>query len=143
METRTKRGLALLLAVFAVVAGVGASGIDAAPVDDTTEPLSAGRASYTRATETFIADSFCLPDLTVQSLGTIFDAEPGGIIGADYPRTLALENGNVLWTFQDARIRTPTGRALRPQHRDAPSRSMLQHPRRRQQQPSRGVALPR
>ncbi len=109
METRTKRGLALLLAVFAVVAGVGASGIDAAPVDDTTEPLSAGRASYTRATETFIADSFCLPDLTVQSLGTIFDAEPGGIIGADYPRTLALENGNVLWTFQDARIRTPTG----------------------------------
>lgn len=77
--------------------------------DDPDEFLSASVESFTRATDTYIADSFCLPDLTVQSLARMFDGEPGGIIGADYPRTLELENGNVLWTFQDARVRTPTG----------------------------------
>lgn len=38
----------------------------------------------------------------------MFDTEPGGIIDADYPRTLVLPNGNVLWTFRDAQVRTPT-----------------------------------
>lgn len=63
------------------------------------------------ARETFVAGHVCLPDLTVQSLGTLFDSEPGGVIGADMPRTLRLPNGNVLWTFQDARVRTPNGGA--------------------------------
>jgi hypothetical protein len=30
------------------------------------------------------------------------------MVGADHPHTLVLPNGNVLWTFQDARICTPT-----------------------------------
>ena len=92
-----------------VASGFIVSGFTASAVDDPADTLTVGRESYTKATETYIADSFCLPDLSVRSLGTMFDGEPGGIIGADYPRTLALENGNVLWTFQDARIRTPTG----------------------------------
>ena len=86
-------------------------------------PLTAGRASYTRATETFIADSFCLPDLTVQSLGTMFDTEPGGIIGADYPRTLAAgERQRVVDVPGCPNPHADRG-ALRPQHRDAAGRS--------------------
>jgi hypothetical protein len=99
-----KWGAATLLSILLIVSGLSVSA--AGRSDDT---LTGDRESYTRATETYIADSFCLPDLTVGSLGTMFDGEPGGIIGADYPRTVELENGNVLWTFQDARIRTPTG----------------------------------
>ena len=92
-----------------VMSGSVVSGLAGAAADDHDATLTVARESYTKATETYIADSFCLPDLTVHSLGTMFDREPGGIIGADYPRTLVLENGNVLWTFQDARIRTPAG----------------------------------
>ena len=91
------------------VIAVGLTGSSAAGADDPDEVLTVGRASLVRADATYIADTFCLPDLSVQSLSTMFDTEPGGIIGADYPRTLALPNGNVLWTFQDARVRTPTG----------------------------------
>ncbi len=94
------------MAVAVTMTFVGASAVDAEESDDL---LTAGRSSFERAEATYIADTFCLPDLTVQSLGTLFDTEPGGIVGADYPRTLALPNGNVLWTFQDARVRTPTG----------------------------------
>lgn len=88
-----------------VPSSIGAVG---ASDDDT---LTSGRSSLVRAEATFIAASFCLPDLSAASLSTMFDAEPGGIIGADYPRTLALPNGNVLWTFQDARVRTSDGNA--------------------------------
>ena len=98
--------MAMLLPLAAIT--IGSTSTSAAN-DPPTDLLTAGRASLVRADATFIADTFCLPDLSVQSLGTMFDTEPGGIIGADYPRTLALPNGNVLWTFQDARIRTPTG----------------------------------
>ena len=104
LGTQTRWVLALVPAVILALSGVGVSS-----ADDPDDPLTVGRASYTRATDTYIADSFCLPDLTVQSLGTMFDGEPGGIIGADYPRTVTLANGNVLWTFQDARIRTSSG----------------------------------
>jgi hypothetical protein len=48
--------------------------------------LIAGRAAYERADSTYIADTFCLPRL---SLSKMFDNEPGGIIGADYPRRSA------------------------------------------------------
>ena len=48
----------------------------------------------------------CLPDLELSSLDTLFDSEPGGVVGADYQRALALPDGRVLWTFQDAAFRT-------------------------------------
>ncbi len=97
----------LLAATLLVISGVTTS----AAVDERAPSahLTAGRSSYERVDATYIADTFCLPDLSVESLGRMFDAEPGGIIGADYPRTLQLPNGNVLWTFQDARVRTPNG----------------------------------
>jgi hypothetical protein len=43
------------------------------------------------------------------------NTEPGGIVPADYPRTLALTNDNDgFWTFQDAPVRTPTDRRYVP-----------------------------
>lgn len=75
----------------------------------TAGSLIAGRAAYERADSTYIADAFCLPDLSAPSLSRMFDNEPGGIIGADYPRTAEIGVGSVLWTFQNTRIRTPDG----------------------------------
>ncbi|MGB3734110.1 MAG: hypothetical protein WA964_04080 [Ilumatobacter sp.] len=95
--------------LLAVAVSGGFTGSSAVVADEPDELLTAGEASLVRVDQTYIADTLCLPDLSVRSLSTMFDTEPGGIIGADYPRTLALPNGNVLWTFQDARIRTPTG----------------------------------
>jgi hypothetical protein len=97
-------GLAVMIAL-----SMGLVGSTARADDEPGDYLSAASEPFARATDTYIADEFCLPDLTVQSLARMFDGEPGGIIGADYPRTLALPNGNVLWTFQDARIRTANG----------------------------------
>ncbi|MEL6890737.1 MAG: hypothetical protein AAFP84_04020 [Actinomycetota bacterium] len=42
-------------------------------------------------------------------LDRMFDGDPGGIVGADYPRTLALPDGRVLWTFQDPIVRDTAG----------------------------------
>jgi hypothetical protein len=100
---------ALLLLSGFVASSSAVSGLAGAAADSHDTPLIVTRESYTKATETYIADSFCPPDLTVHSLGTMFDGEPGGIIGADYLQARALESGNLLWTLQDARIRTPTG----------------------------------
>lgn len=101
---------ALLVVSGLLVSGLVVSGFRVSAAEDhDDETLSVDRESFTRATDNFIAANFCLPDLSVGSLGTMFNGEPGGIIGADYPRTLTLPNGNVLWTFQDAHIRTPTG----------------------------------
>lgn len=110
-RTASATGATLLIAITSVIIGVAGSSLasSAAGGAETDEFLTAGMATLVRVDATYIADTFCLPDLSVQSLGTMFDTEPGGIIGADYPRTLALPNGNVLWTFQDARVRTPTG----------------------------------
>jgi hypothetical protein len=96
-------GSALLAGVIVASASASAS--------DRDDSLTSGRASYERADSTYIADTFCLPDLSAQSLSKMFDNEPGGIIGADYPRTVETGDGNVLWTFQDARVRTPDGGA--------------------------------
>lgn len=106
-----RMGAAVVTSALALIASiaVGATGSSAADTTDSGPFLTAGRATFERADATYIADTLCLPDLSVQSLSTLFDTEPGGIIGADYPRTLALPNGNVLWTFQDARVRTPDG----------------------------------
>lgn len=42
-------------------------------------------------------------------LGRLFDHEPAGVVGADYQRATALADGRVLWTFQDAAVRTSSG----------------------------------
>lgn len=92
----------------ALVAGIVVTSASAG-ASDRDDSLTSARASFERAESTYIADTFCLPDLSAGSLSTMFDSEPGGIIGADYPRTVEVGNGTVLWTFQDARIRTPDG----------------------------------
>ncbi|MFW2335547.1 MAG: hypothetical protein ACN4IE_17250, partial [Ilumatobacter sp.] len=51
----------------------------------------------------------CLADLRPERLDTLFDTEPGGVVGVDYQRALALPDGRVLWTFQDAAIRIGGG----------------------------------
>jgi len=58
---------------------------------------------------TRVAGSVCLARDTPAQLSTLFDTEPGGVIGADYQRATELPNGNVLWTFQDAEVRLPDG----------------------------------
>lgn len=51
-----------------VMSGSVVSGLAGAAADDHDATLTVARESYTKATETYIADSFCLPDLTVHSL---------------------------------------------------------------------------
>ena len=52
-----------------------------------------------------VSTEVCLRDRRPSTLGTLFDSEPGGVIGADYQRALALPDHRVLWTFQDAAVR--------------------------------------
>ena len=59
--------------------------------------------------EPLLAPDVCLPDTTPASLDTIFYGYPAGIIGADYARTLEIPTGEVLWTFQDAKMRLSDG----------------------------------
>ncbi|MDX2380919.1 MAG: hypothetical protein QNM02_14300 [Acidimicrobiia bacterium] len=66
-------------------------------------------AADAQQSSSFVAGEFCLSGSTAQYLGTLFDSEPGGVIGADYQRTTALPDGRVLWTFQDAQVRLPSG----------------------------------
>ena len=51
------------------------------------------------------AGTVCLADLEPDTLGRLFDTEPGGVIGADYQRAITMPDGRVLWTFQDAAVR--------------------------------------
>lgn len=53
------------------------------------------------------AQSTCLGSTAPDSLSTLFDNEPGGVIAADYQRAISLPNGSTLWLFQDATIRLP------------------------------------
>ncbi|MDW3216412.1 MAG: hypothetical protein R8G01_20645 [Ilumatobacteraceae bacterium] len=65
-----------------------------------SEPVEA-----TVGADAFTAGSVCLTDLEPETLNRLFDTEPGGVVGADYQRALALPDGRVFWTFQDAAIR--------------------------------------
>ena len=56
-----------------------------------------------------LSDPTCLAAATPDQLDRLFAAEPGGVIGADYQRATPLPGGRVLWTFQDAEVRLPTG----------------------------------
>jgi hypothetical protein len=51
----------------------------------------------------------CLAGTTPADLDRLFVSEPGGVVGADYQRTTSLPDGRVLWTFQDAEVRLPSG----------------------------------
>ena len=106
--------------VWGAISGAIAFAAAMFAVDASSEHVSAEDArtavgslhdGYAVAQAPFIASNFCLDDLSVQSLSNMFQDEPGGIIGADYPRTVELPTGSVLWTFQDARVRTPDGGA--------------------------------
>ncbi|MEZ5297901.1 MAG: hypothetical protein R2697_16985 [Ilumatobacteraceae bacterium] len=48
----------------------------------------------------------CLAEARIDLLNGLFDSEPAGVVGADYQRATALPDGRVLWTFQDAAVRT-------------------------------------
>ncbi|NKB40061.1 MAG: hypothetical protein GKR86_03220 [Ilumatobacter sp.] len=69
-------------------------------VSATDHALTVRREPRTKATEMDVANHRCMTDLAVHSLGTIFDREPGGINGTNYPRTLQLADGKVLLIFQ-------------------------------------------
>jgi hypothetical protein len=80
--------------VAALVAGtsVAAAAIDVQP----RRPVHAAQV---------VQGTFCLPGGSVADLNRLFDAEPAGLVGADYQRALPLPDGRVLWTFQDAAVR--------------------------------------
>jgi hypothetical protein len=72
-----------------------------------TDPVA--EASVTVPSEQYqfcmVVDELPGPD----DLNRLFDHEPAGVVGADYQRATALPDGRVLWTFQDAAVRTPGG----------------------------------
>jgi hypothetical protein len=78
---------------LALVVAAGSTVVRAAP-----SPAAAPAGS-------FAAGTVCLKDLEPERLDTLFDTEPGGVVGADYQRALALPDGRVFWTFQDAAVR--------------------------------------
>lgn len=47
------------------------------------------------------ANEVCLDEVTPESLAELFGDGPGAMAGGDYQRTLQLDDGRVLWTFQD------------------------------------------
>jgi len=64
------------------------------------------------ASTTGAVASWCQAGSGVEPLNRMFDGDPGGIIGADYQRTLALPDGRVLWTFQDPLVRASGGQIV-------------------------------
>ncbi len=86
--------------------------------------LVAGLVGAPRPTTTVAASasgsvaSWCRGGTSIADLTRMFDGDPARIVGADYPRTLALPDGRVLWTFQDPVV-TPPGGDLRNLHNAA------------------------
>lgn len=72
-------------------------------------PASAGGGAAVSADAPFAPGGVCLPGTTPDHLSGLFAGEPGGVIGADYQRATELDDGRVLWTFQDADVRLPDG----------------------------------
>jgi hypothetical protein len=106
------RQVASVICAAAAMAGAIATSATAAP-EPTPEPLTESLppdvVGFEVEHESLLAPDICLPDTTPASLDTLFFSEPASIIGADYPRTLPLPSGEVLWTFQDAKMRLPNG----------------------------------
>ncbi len=96
-----RRLAALLLALGAAAATVGHTHAH------TREDVVAAPAAI--VTSSRVAGNFCLTLNTPAQYASMFDSEPGGVIGADYQRATEMPNGDVLWTFQDAEVRLPNG----------------------------------
>ena len=75
-----------------------------------TASLAVGRRGAPTHASTLNAPT-CLATAAPGQLDRLFVAEPGGVVGADYQRATALPDGRVLWTFQDAKVRLPSGGA--------------------------------
>jgi len=84
--------------VSTAVALIGALVVLAALMSTTSSAVTAAERQWT-----------CLPGTTPADLDRLFVSEPGGVVGADYQRTTPLPDGRVLWTFQDAEVRTSNG----------------------------------
>jgi hypothetical protein len=104
----TRRALRVVASVVFAVAtllstvpsGHGPAGaLDAAP----------GASGVGSTSPAYVAGGVCLANVSPSELNRLFVSEPGGVVGADYQRTLELPDGSVLWTFQDAEVRLPSG----------------------------------
>lgn len=128
-------GTTVLLAVpWAVGAALGAGEEDAAaappvvvaPVDGPALATSTGGAAITATADMFEAeiaatgtsaespagDVACTDQaVTADGLNAAFDAGIDGMVGADYQRTFELDDGRVLWVFQDVFIDDGRGAA--------------------------------
>lgn len=98
-------GLVIVLTTVASTAAVGATQQD----DTASRPtdLTDGIRGRSVSERPLLAPDVCLPDLSPASLDTLFYSYPAGIVGADYARTLRVPSGDVLWTFQDAKVLLP------------------------------------
>jgi len=66
-------------------------------------------AASSPTTASTLTEPTCLAGAAPSQLDRLFAAEPGGVIGADYQRATSLPDGRVVWTFQDAKVRLPSG----------------------------------
>lgn len=96
---RARLALLVALTTTAIATISGPVVADSAPSDRPQASVSA----------TFVSGNFCLTRNTPEQYDSMFDSEPGGVIGADYQRATRMSNGDVLWTFQDAEMRLPNG----------------------------------
>lgn len=97
--------LAFVLAGATLLATAAAARPAAAAPVTATPAAAAVPAPYEQYRFCMVVDGLPRPD----DLNRMFDHEPAGVVGADYQRATALPDGRVLWTFQDAAVRTPGG----------------------------------
>ncbi|MEN9644419.1 MAG: hypothetical protein RL238_1088 [Actinomycetota bacterium] len=80
----SRRGLAALVAVLVVM------------------PVTADRAAAAG-----LPASACARSLSTEDLTSFFSSGASGLLGGDYPRSIPLSDGRVLWLFQDSFIGDP------------------------------------
>ncbi len=109
MRPRLTVGLVLstVLVVGLVVTGAGPGNDHVTQEPDT--PLYAMGEGVRTTSASRLAGGVCLARVSPAQLDRLFVTEPGGVVGADYQRTMELPDGRVLWTFQDAEVRLPSG----------------------------------
>jgi hypothetical protein len=91
------RRLALGIAVASTAAMLGAPIADATDRPPTVSSSDSGDSSG------------CDDEVTADSLNAAFDAGVDGMVGADYQRAFELDDGRVLWVFQDAFVDDGSG----------------------------------
>jgi hypothetical protein len=97
-RSRRRRRLIGLAGVVLAVALTSIGSVDAVPA--ALAPVDA------RLVESSVQGRVCLAETSASDLNHLFDAEPGGVVGADYQRPFPLPDGRVLWVFQDGAVRT-------------------------------------